>query len=550
LLVIVPLVHRRADRRFKARSAGQLVELGKRDAIKQLKIDLGALRDQLRATEEDLAVNATAAREAERVLSDKESELARLTSALDERSTLEDVHKTEIVALRMQVETLHGRLAQAGAAVEERAAVRTLSENESELARLTTALNERSVPADSQKDEITVLTMQVQTLNERLTQAGEETRAVEDRRDAAVRALSENESELARLTTALNERSVLADSQKGEIAALTMQVRTLNERLTQAVGETRAVEDRRDAAVRALSENDSELARLTTALNERSVLANSHKAESAALTMQVQTLNERLIQAGQEAKAVEERRDAAVRALSEKESELARLTSVLEERSVLVDSQKVENAALRMQVRMLNERLIQAGKEARAVEEHRDVERSELKAATQNLMEERSEFENFHRHVTDLLQQLTAQRTDDEVLNGRAREDLESRLIEQSRLLNEGESELTHLCGEIEIARKAEDNLRIAIIEIDGRANAAIQNLNAEKAQLQAALDRAHGERARLVHELADLKRRQADEARAAEQVDNATLPERVSDIVAESARRSVCGRLPQIAKS
>jgi hypothetical protein len=112
------------------------VELGKSDAVKQLKIDLGALRDQLRATEEDLAVNATAAREAERVLSDKQSELARLTSALDERSTLEDVHKTEIVALRMQVETLHGRLAQAGAAVEERAAVRALSENESELARL------------------------------------------------------------------------------------------------------------------------------------------------------------------------------------------------------------------------------------------------------------------------------------------------------------------------------------------------------------------------------------------------------------------------------
>ena len=481
LLVIVPLVHSRSDRRLKARSAGQLVELGKSDAIKQLKVDLGALRDQLRATEEDLAVNATATREAERVLSDKESELARLRSALDERSTLEDVHKTEIVALRMQVETLHGRLAQTGAAVEERS-------------------------------------------------------------DAAARALSEKESELARLTTALNERSVLADLQKGEIAALTMQVQTLNERLTEASEETRAVEGRRDAAVRALSENELELARLTTVLNERSVLANSHKAEIAALTMQVQTLDERLSQAGQEAKAVEERHDAALRASSEKESELARLTSVIEERSVLVDLQKVENAALRMQGRMLNERLIQAGKEARAVEERRDVERSELKAATQNLMEERSKFENFHRHVTDLLQQLTVQRTDDEVLNRRAREDLENRLIEQSRLLNEGESELTHLRGEIEIARKAEDDLRIAIIEIDGRANAAIQNLNAEKAQLQAVLDRAHGERARLVHELADLKRRQADEARAAERADNATLPERVSDFVAERAQRAAYG--------
>jgi chromosome segregation ATPase len=481
LLVIVPLVHSRSDRRLKARSAGQLVELGKSDAIKQLKVDLGALRDQLRATEEDLAVNATATREAERVLSDKESELARLRSTLDERSTLEDVHKTEIVALRMQVETLHGRLAQTGAAVEERS-------------------------------------------------------------DAAARALSEKESELARLTTALNERSVLADLQKGEIAALTVQVQTLNERLTEASEETRAVEGRRDAAVRALSENESELARLTTVLNERSVLANSHKAEIAALTMQVQTLDERLSQAGQEAKAVEERHDAALRASSEKESELARLTSVIEERSVLVDSQKVENAALRMQGRMVNERLIQAGKEARAVEERRDVERNELKAATQNLMEERSKFENFHRHVTDLLQQLTVQRTDDEVLNRRAREDLENRLIEQSRLLNEGESELTHLRGEIEIALKAEDDLRIAIIEIDGRANAAIQNLNAEKAQLQAVLDRAHGERARLVHELADLKRRQADEARAAERADNATLPERVSDFVAERAQRAAYG--------
>ena len=544
LLVIVPLVHSRSDRRLKARSAGQLVELGKSDAIKQLKVDLGALRDQLRATEEDLAVNATATREAERVLSDKESELARLRSALDERSTLEDVHKTEIVALRMQVETLHGRLAQTGAAVEERsdAAARALSEKESELARLTTALNERSVLADLQKGEIAALTMQVQTLNERLTEASEETRAVEGRRDAAVRALSEKESELARLTTALNERSVLANSHKAEIAALTMQVQTLNERLTQAGEETRAAEDHRDAALRALSEKELELARLMTALNERSVLANSHKAEIAALTMQVQTLDERLSQAGEEAKAVEERHDAALRASSEKESELARLTSVIEERSVLVDSQKVENAALRMQGRMLNERLIQAGKEARAVEEHRDVERSELKAATQNLMEERSKFENFHRHVTDLLQQLTVQRTDDEVLNRRAREDLENRLIEQSRLLNEGESELTHLRGEIEIALKAEDDLRIAIIEIDGRANAAIQNLNAEKAQLQAVLDRAHGERARLVHELADLKRRQADEARAAERVDNATLPERVSDFVAERAQRAAYG--------
>ena len=65
----------------------------------------------------------------------------------------------------------------------------------------------------------------------------------------------------------------------------------------------------------------------------------------------------------------------------------------------------------------------------------------------------------------------------------------------QSRLLNERESELEHLRGEIEIARKAEADLRIAMIEIDSRELAATQNHKAEKAKLQAALDRANGER-------------------------------------------------------
>jgi chromosome segregation ATPase len=468
LPVIVPFVNRRAARRPEARSAIRLVELGRGNAINRLKIDLDALRDQLRATEQDLAVSTTAVREAERALAHKESELARLTSALDERSMQENVQKTEIVTLRMQVETLHGQLTQVGEtakALEERrdVAVSALSEKESELARLATALDERSVLADWQKAEIAALTMQVQALNGLLTQAGEETEAVEGRRDAAVHALSEKESELARLATALNERSVLADSQEGQIAALTTQIQALNGLLIQAGEETRAVEERHNAAVRALSENGSELARVTNALDEGSALSDSQKAEIASLTIQVQTLKEDLSQARER----EDRRDATLRA---KESELAMLTNVLEEHSVLIDSQKVENAALRMQGRMLNERLIQAGKEARALEERRDVE-----------------------------------------------------LAEQSRLLNESESELAHLRGEIEIARGAEDDLRVAIIEIDGRANAAIQNLTAEKSQLQAALDRANGERARFVHELAGMKRRQADESPPVERVDNAT---------------------------
>ena len=76
--------------------------------------------------------------------------------------------------------------------------------------------------------------------------------------------------------------------------------------------------------------------------------------------------------------------------------------------------------------------------------------------------------------------------------------------------LNESKSELKHLRGEIDNARKAEANLHSVVAEIHGRAHAATQNLEAEKAKLQAALDRANGERVRLAYDLANMKR-QAD---------------------------------------
>lgn len=76
--------------------------------------------------------------------------------------------------------------------------------------------------------------------------------------------------------------------------------------------------------------------------------------------------------------------------------------------------------------------------------------------------------------------------------------------------LNESKAELKHLRDEIENARKAEADLHSVVAEIHGRAHAATQNLEAEKAKLQAALDRANGERARLAYDLANMKR-QAD---------------------------------------
>jgi len=223
------------------------------------------------------------------------------------------------------------------------------------------------------------------------------------------------------------------------------------------------------------------------------------------------------------------------RALSDKEAELAKLTQELDERSVLADSQKVEIVALRTHVEALKERLDKAAEEAKEIEDRRDAERLELATATQNLMEERGKVENLGRRVGDLEQQLVAQTTEAELL-GRRAQDLENRLIEQSRLLNESEFELKHLRAEIESTHKVEADLRTAIIEIEGRANTANQKLKSEKADLQAALDRANEERARVTRELADFKR-QTEETWATERVENSMLRERINDVAAEVAR-------------
>jgi hypothetical protein len=386
----------------------------------------------------------------ERALSDKETEIARLTSAFGERSLLADSQKLEIMVLGTQVRALQERLIQSGEETKaleglREAAECALSERDSKLVTTLRALDERSALADSQKGEIAALTIQIQTLQGRVIQSDETANAVESRRVAALRSLTEKESELARLTISLNESSVLVESQKAEIEAPVTQVQRLNEQLVQSSEETRAVEVHHDGAMRALSEKESAFAMPTTAHSARSALAESRNTE-------VHKLNELLAQSNAQTRMVEDQRDVAVCTLSEEESAVARPATALNVCSAPTDPQKVEIAALRVQIRALNERLIHAGKEAEAAEELHEAERRNLKAATTDLMEERGKFENFYHHVTGLVEQLTAQRTADEILHRRAREDLENRLIVQSRLLYESESEIKHLRDEMESA--------------------------------------------------------------------------------------------------
>jgi len=225
----------------------------------------------------------------------------------------------------------------------------------------------------------------------------------------------------------------------------------------------------------------------------------------------------------------------AQRLHSEKESELAKVMSELDERTSMTDAQRVEITSLKTQVDALKERLDGAGADLRAVEDRRDAERVELKAATHELQEERGKVENLGRRVSELEQALVAQTTEAEIL-GRRAADLETRLGEQSRLLTESEFELKQLRGQIEAAHKTEGDLRTAIAEIDGRTQSATEQLRAEKTQMQAELDRTRDERDRLKNDLGAMKR-ETEESWASERVENALLRERINDVAAEVAR-------------
>src|SRR5579871_463236 len=113
---------------LKNKTTSQLAELGKKtDAINRMKIELGeknatifalearekAVKEQLRATEEEFAIKTEGLRSAEKALSDKQGELAKINAELSDRSTMAENRQVELVAVRTQIGELQRRVGDA-----------------------------------------------------------------------------------------------------------------------------------------------------------------------------------------------------------------------------------------------------------------------------------------------------------------------------------------------------------------------------------------------------------------------------------------------------
>src|ERR1700709_1324968 len=110
------------------KTTSQLAELGKKsDAINRMKIELGektatifslearekAIKDQLRATEEEFAAKTQLLRGAETALIDKQAELAKLNSDLSDKSMMAESRQVELVTVRTQIDALQTRVSDA-----------------------------------------------------------------------------------------------------------------------------------------------------------------------------------------------------------------------------------------------------------------------------------------------------------------------------------------------------------------------------------------------------------------------------------------------------
>jgi len=113
---------------LKNRTTSQLAELGKKtDAINRMKIELGeknatifglearekAMKEQLRATEEEFADKTEALRAAELALTERQSDLSKLNSQLSDRVVVADSRQVELVAMHAQIDELKGRVGEA-----------------------------------------------------------------------------------------------------------------------------------------------------------------------------------------------------------------------------------------------------------------------------------------------------------------------------------------------------------------------------------------------------------------------------------------------------
>jgi chromosome segregation ATPase len=279
----------------------------------------------------------------------------------------------------------------------------------------------------------------------------------------------------------------------------------------------------------------AELGKKTDAINRMKIELGEKNAAIFALEAREKAMKEQLRATEEEFAAKTELLRNAEHALTDKQSELAKISAELNDRSMTADSRQIELVAVRTQIEQLKGRVGDAEKEFTATQARLVQERSESETATRELAEARSRVENLSQRVTDLDRQLIVQVKEAEMLSNRVNE-LESRLATQGKLLAEREFENSQLKQANEASERTLNELRDEIAAMNGGKSPAIEKLKSEKAALEEQLRIARDERAKLQRDINAIQQ-QAESSWATERMENALLRERINDIAAEVAK-------------
>lgn len=298
---------------LKNKTTSQLAELGKKsDAINRMKLELGeknatifslearekAVKEQLRATEEEFTAKTESLREAERALKDKQSELAKINSELSDRSMMAESRQVELVAVRVQIDELKARVGDAEkefAATQARlaqersdseAASRELAEARSRVENLSQRVTDLDRQLIIQVKEAEMLGNRVNDLEQRLATQGKmlaerdfENNQLRQANEAAERTAKELGVEIAALSEA--GKSPAIEKLRTEKAAVEEQLRIARDE--------RAKLQRDINAIQQQAESSWATERMENALLRERI--NDIAAEVAKLAMQLEGPN-------------------------------------------------------------------------------------------------------------------------------------------------------------------------------------------------------------------------------------------------------------------
>ncbi|MGJ4951886.1 hypothetical protein [Bradyrhizobium sp. HKCCYLS20291] len=279
----------------------------------------------------------------------------------------------------------------------------------------------------------------------------------------------------------------------------------------------------------------ADLGKKTDAINRMKIELGEKNAAIFALEAREKALKDQLRATEEEFAAKTEALRAAEQALKEKQAEQVRLTTELNDKSLLADSRQVELVTVRTQVEELRTRVSDAEKEFSATQARLALERDESDTATKALNDARARVENLSQRVTELDRQLIVQVKEAEMLASRVA-DLEGRLATQGKLLAERDFENNQLREANTAADRALKELREELAGFGSGKSAAFERLKSEKASLEEQLQAARDERTKLQREMNAIQQ-QAESTWAQERMENALLRERINDIAAEVAK-------------